>query len=117
LDVDLQAERLSWTWGEKPIQVTVPELHSGLADIDGGHVFALVGRKNNNPAHLVGFGPVGTELFRIGPPSGFTFSFLTHHPLAPIAVVAGGDLISDNFRDWHLSIDGSGKLKRLAPAY
>jgi hypothetical protein len=117
LEVDVQADRLLWTWGKAPIQVTVPELHSGLADVQGRHIFALVGRKSNNPTHLVGLAPSGVELFRVGPPTGFTFSFLTHHPLASIAVVAGGHSISHNFRDWHFSIDDSGKLKRLAPAY
>jgi hypothetical protein len=117
LQVILHDERLTWSVGKTEIQVTVPGLISGMADSDGRRVFALVGRENNNPTHLVGFAPSGLPLFRVAPPPGFTFSFLTHHPLAPIAVVAGGDSPSDNFRDWHFSIDESGTLKRLAPAY
>jgi len=67
--------------------------------------------------HLSGFTPDGTRAFTVTPPEGFGFSYLTHHPDAPIAVVARGESIVDNFRDWHFSISPTGELKRLAPAY
>ena len=114
---NLEESRLSWSWGDTKADVIVPELTGALADSKGRNVFALAGRANNHPTHLLGFAPSGAELFRVGSPPGFTFSYLTHHPLAPIAVVARGEAVSDRFPDWHFSISPTGVLKQLAPAY
>ena len=89
---NLEESRLSWSWGDTKADVIVPELTGALADSKGRNVFALAGRANNHPTHLLGFAPSGAELFRVGSPPGFTFSYLTHHPLAPIAWWLAGKL-------------------------
>jgi hypothetical protein len=117
LTVDLETGRISWLHGDKDVEVTVPELTGAMADSKGRNVFALFGDSNFNPTHLLGFSPSGSLLFRVEPPPGFRFSYLTLHPDAPIAVVAGGQSITEAFPDWHFSIRPSGELKKLAPAY
>ncbi|QDV16052.1 hypothetical protein Pan153_06730 [Gimesia panareensis] len=71
------------------------------------------------PDTLSAYDYTGQMLFRVPPPEGFAFSYLTDHCQVPIAVVAGStDGQIDGWYDWHFSVNPqTGKLSRISPAY
>jgi len=105
---------VSWVHHDLPITVFVGEV--GQAMSFAGAVLVLDDGAPGTRV-LCGFSHGGEALFRVGPPAGFEFSYLTGHPEVGAAVVCGGAVKIDNWYDWHFSVDlRTGRLERHCPA-
>jgi hypothetical protein len=107
---------VEWRHAGLPVRPKLRPVTSALFDKRWQVVFLLLG-EDRRRALLVGLDGAGHERFRVRCPAGYTFAYLTSHPLGP-AVVCGANRRVQGFRDWQFLIDrDTGRLARVDPAY
>jgi hypothetical protein len=109
---------VKWKSGSQQVKLNLSAVQQ-LKLYDSQDLVLILTGEQACPDTLSAYDYTGQLLFRVPPPEGFAFSYLTGHCEVPIAVVAGStDGQIDGWYDWHFSVDPqTGKLSRISPAY